>query len=245
MTLEAYQAILCDLDGCLISGETVLPGAAEFVAAYRDRIWIVSNNSTDTPHSLSARLHRLGLEISPDRIFLAGMAAIEHVAQKFAGRSVAIFGTAHLQEAAIDAGLRFDPIAPDVVILARDIAFDYHALTKLISYVRSGAELVVTNTDNWHPGPDGAPVPETGALLAAIVACLPDVAFTTVGKPQGILITQTLSAASCTAAETAFIGDNPRTDGEGAKALGIAFFQVGPHQTHLSDLLPGVLGPTV
>ena len=29
--LARYRAILCDLDGCLVSGETVLPGAQAFI----------------------------------------------------------------------------------------------------------------------------------------------------------------------------------------------------------------------
>ena len=56
--LARYRAILCDLDGCLVSGETVLPGAQAFIEGAGARLMVLSNNSTDTAMSLSARLAR-------------------------------------------------------------------------------------------------------------------------------------------------------------------------------------------
>ncbi len=70
--LARYRAILCDLDGCLVSGETVLPGAQAFVEGAGARLMVLSNNSTDTGASLSARLARGGLAVAPARIVLAG-----------------------------------------------------------------------------------------------------------------------------------------------------------------------------
>ena len=54
-------AILADLDGCLVSGDTVLPEVPDLFKRCGDRLWIVSNNSTDTAQTLSARLGGLGL----------------------------------------------------------------------------------------------------------------------------------------------------------------------------------------
>lgn len=56
MRLDDYDAILCDLDGCLISGDRVLPGAGALLDLAGDRLVILSNNSTDTPATLSLRL---------------------------------------------------------------------------------------------------------------------------------------------------------------------------------------------
>jgi len=49
MLLASYDGFLCDLDGCLISGSTVLPGAKALLDYAGDRLIIISNNSTDTP----------------------------------------------------------------------------------------------------------------------------------------------------------------------------------------------------
>src|SRR5262249_58472248 len=81
MWLDDFRSFLCDLDGCLIAGDTVLAGARELLARAGERLWIVSNNSTETPATLAARLERLGLPVRPDRILLAGATPIENFAQ--------------------------------------------------------------------------------------------------------------------------------------------------------------------
>ena len=82
MWLDRFDTILCDLDGCLISGDVVLPGAAEFVAWAGERLVVLSNNSTDTPETLSTRLGTLGLKIPAERIVLAGTAALDHLTDR-------------------------------------------------------------------------------------------------------------------------------------------------------------------
>jgi ribonucleotide monophosphatase NagD (HAD superfamily) len=72
MWLDHYRGLLCDLDGCLVAGGRPLPGARALVAYARDRLIVVSNNSTDTPTTLAAKLARLNLPIAPERIVLAG-----------------------------------------------------------------------------------------------------------------------------------------------------------------------------
>ena len=56
--IDGCEAIFCDLDGCLVSGGHVYPNVREFVANHADRLWIVSNNSSDTAETLSSRINR-------------------------------------------------------------------------------------------------------------------------------------------------------------------------------------------
>src|SRR5690606_29414197 len=66
-------AVLSDLDGCLISGDTVLPGAQTLFERAADRLWVVSNISSDTSMTLSKKLSgMLGMPVAADRILLAG-----------------------------------------------------------------------------------------------------------------------------------------------------------------------------
>jgi ribonucleotide monophosphatase NagD (HAD superfamily) len=76
MWLDHYRGLLCDLDGCLVAGGRPLPGARALVAYARDRLIVVSNNSTDTPTTLAAKLARLNLPIAPERIVLDEILAI-------------------------------------------------------------------------------------------------------------------------------------------------------------------------
>ena len=70
-------------------------------------------------------------------------------------------------------------------------------------------------------------VPETGALLAAVLECLPGLAFEVVGKPEPGLFRVALERLGVGSGEAVLIGDNPDTDGAGAKAAGVDFIQIG------------------
>ncbi len=182
--LARYKAILCDLDGCLVSGETVLPGAQAFVEGAGARLMVLSNNSTDTGASLSARLARGGLAVAPERIVLAGVAAIELVAGRAPGARVFVCGSGATVGYAAECGLQPDENAPEYVVLTRDTGFTYGRLQAVLGYLTRGARLVVANADSTHPGADGVPVPETGALLAAVLECLPGQGFEVIGTPS-------------------------------------------------------------
>lgn len=224
------RAILCDLDGCLISGDRVLPGAVAFVARHAARLWIVSNNSTDTAETLSARLAGLGLAVEPGRILLAGEAALERIAAERPGARVAFFAAASLRARGRALGISEagEAGAPEAILLARDTGFDYEALRRLAVLAGAGVPLYVANPDAAHPGPDGGPVPETGALLAALCAVVPGLAFEMVGKPAPFLFDLALARAGVAAEEAVLVGDNPETDGAGAARAGIAFLRVPP-----------------
>ncbi|MBT9373029.1 HAD family hydrolase [Rhizobium sp. CSW-27] len=225
--LDRYKAVLCDLDGCLISGNMVLPGARELVARFGDRLIAVSNNSTDTPITLSHRLAELGLSISAGRIVLAGSTAIDILAREFSGARVAIFGSPAIRSYAEASGLVLADMDAELVLLTRDVGFSYEGLTQISNMVRSGASLFVANLDGTHPAQDGGVVPETGALLAAVATCLPNLRYRSIGKPDEVMFKLALELSGATAQEAVFIGDNPDTDGEGARRMNIAFAHIG------------------
>lgn len=227
LALDRYEAILCDIDGCLLAGERVLPGARELVSRFGARLVAVSNNSTDTPQTLGAHLARLGLPIPPERIVLAGATAVDQIAAHAPGARVTLCGSAQLAAYARGQGLVLVERDPDMVLLTRDIAFSYARLEHVVGLLRAGARLVVANIDATHPSAEGGLVPETGALLAAIITCLPGLRYQVIGKPEAALFDIALRKTGSRADRSILIGDNPATDGEGARRLGIAFAAIG------------------
>lgn len=224
-----WQAILCDLDGCLISGGMALPGVPAFCHLMGKRLWIVSNNSTDSPASLGARLRDLGLQVADERLILAGAEAVRALSQRSPETPVALFASQSLVAYAERLGLEISEQEPGTVLLCRDVSFDYAALQRILSLLEAGAELVVANPDVSHPSLTGPPVPETGALLAAIRSIRPRQRFQVIGKPEPHLFTIAMERAGTTADRSVMIGDSVTTDGAGAYALGIHFLQVVPN----------------
>lgn len=216
-------AVLADLDGCLISGDTVLPSVPELFARCGDRLWIVSNNSTDTAETMARRLAGLGLGIAPARILLAGEETLRRVAQGQPGARVALYASPVLRRLAAGLGLVEDPVTPDLTILARDPAFSFTDLTQVMLHAARGVPVLATNPDPSHPDAEGFPVPETGALMAALRAALPGLAIPTLGKPAPDLVRLALARAGVAAAAAVFLGDTPETDGIAAGRAGIDF----------------------
>lgn len=235
MRLDDYDAILCDLDGCLISGTRVLPGAQALIARAGARLIILSNNSTDTPASLSQRLAAMGLEAPAERIVLAGTAALDHLAQEGKVR-LCLYGSAALTAHARGLGLTLDRERPSHVLLTRDEDFAYGDLKACVGFLRGGARLLVANPDESHPGPQGEPVPETGSLLAAILSVLPGLEYTVIGKPEAGLYRHAMARLPAGARRLLAIGDNPATDGVGAERLGLDYVLIGPLSDRYRDL---------
>ena len=214
---------MADLDGCLIAGGQLLPHAVDLFTRCGDRLWIVSNNSSDTAYTLSARLARMGFPLRASHIVLAGEETIRRVAQDRPGQRIAVHAAEPLCALARQLGLLTDHTAPDAAILARDPAFSFAGLTRLAAQVARGLPLVATNPDLNHPDPEGHPVPETGALLAALAAVVPGLTIPTIGKPQPDLLQLALARAGVAPSDAVFIGDTPETDGVAAHAAGVQF----------------------
>lgn len=224
--LAGTLAILSDLDGCLISGTAVLPGAARLVDEHGARLWIVSNNSEDTSRSLVARLAALGLGVPPGRIFLAGEQTIRVIARQAPGARIALFAGPRIRQLARRLGLRLDRENPDMAVLARSPGFTFGDLRHLVALAHRGVPVWRTNPDTSHPSADGTPLPETGALWAALEAAVPVQPSGELGKPAAELVVAALAAAGVAAEDAVFLGDTLATDGAAARAAGVRFVQV-------------------
>ncbi|KJS15095.1 MAG: hypothetical protein VR78_09125 [Hoeflea sp. BRH_c9] len=235
--LAGCAAVLSDLDGCLVSGETVLGAVPELFERFGNVLWIVSNNSTDTAISLSARLAGMGLTIAPGRIFLAGEQTLRRIAAEQPGARIALYAAPPLQNLARELGLIADRKHPEVAVLARDPDFAFRDLRELTAHLHRGLPIWVTNGDASHPGPDGTPEPETGALLAALTAAVPGIVCRQLGKPEPYLLDLALTAAGVRPDQAIFLGDTEGTDGGAADASGMPFVLIARPQPVLRHAL--------
>jgi HAD superfamily hydrolase (TIGR01450 family) len=232
--LDSARLVLIDLDGCLAFGNRPHPAAPAFLARHDGRCAILSNNSTETPDGLARILAGHGLVVDPGRIVLAGSLTVDMLATTHAGTRVSLLASAELRAYARAVGLRLTWRQAETVVLARDTSLTYTRFRHAVASLSRGAACIVANPDLTHPGPGQVPVPETGALLAMLRACIPDLTFTVVGKPSRLMFEAALARFGTDAASTVMIGDNPDTDGVGARAAGITPILVGPGQLHTS-----------
>ncbi len=228
LNLDDYAAYLFDLDGTLWTGSELYDGAFDLMQCLAEagkRSVIVSNNSVLTGDRARAVLAERGLAGEPLAVTVVDVAG-EYVGRLLgadAGR-VRVAGAPLLAERCRAAGLETvdlgEPEQADVVLLGLHDSFAYQSLERLAACVEKGERLVVTNEDPWHPGPNGARVPETGALLAGVRAVYP-CDYLTVGKPEPLLFDRALELAGVAASEALMVGDSLYTDVAGARRAGI------------------------
>lgn len=223
---DGIRGWLIDLDGTLVCGGRPMPGAPAFLEACGDRFVVVSNDAEHTPAELARELRRIGLDIPADRIVLAGAFALDDIALRRPGVRVLMLASRSLVRHARERGLRPVQQLPDIVFLGRDRQFSHAKLMLAANAARAGAELVVANPDLVHPGPGGTVVPETGALLTALLACTGPVAYRLIGKPEPTLFAAGLALLGLPKQTVAMLGDNPRTDGEGARRFGLRYVEI-------------------
>jgi ribonucleotide monophosphatase NagD (HAD superfamily) len=107
----------------------------------------------------------------------------------------------------------------------------------VVRQIERGADFIVSNVDISHPGSDGERVLETGVLLAAVKACLPGIKYKAIGKPSPLLYQAAMRRISAGRDELLAIGDNPATDREGARRMGVVCVLVGSDPgAHFQDL---------
>lgn len=238
-TLSQAQAILLDWDGCLAFANRPHAAALQFMRQYNQRVVIVSNNSTLLPGDISEILARSGVDLDEGRILLAGAEALRLVSSAGPGPTM-VLGPPRMKALAHRLGIELVRDRAEIIILLRDTHFSYSKLERTVKALVSGARLVVANPDLSHPGSEGEPIPETGALLAAIAACvdLSTIDMTVIGKPNQHLFLRACETLGATPERSVMIGDNPATDIAGAERLGMASILVEPgSEVCLSDLI--------
>lgn len=226
LTLAGAKGILLDWDGCVAVGNRVFPEARRLLDRAADRVAILSNNSTHLPEDIAVLLAREGVAIPPERIVLAGAETIRWAARQGAPR-VLLLASPRIRAFARFQGLMLVRDSPDMVIVMRDARFTYGKLERAVAALSGGARLVAANADRTHPGPGLRLIPETGALLAALSTCVPDVEAVTIGKPGPLLFEKACAALRTAPGDAVMVGDNPETDGAGAKAIGMRSIIIG------------------
>ncbi|MBA3067758.1 MAG: HAD family hydrolase [Hyphomonas sp.] len=223
------RGFLMDWDGCCAVDNQLVPSAVRFLKANQARAVIVSNNSSNTVEDFLRILSKAGIEMRAEQIVLAGVEALNRAAE-IGSPFTWVLSDPRMRFLARRLGLCIESDSPDLIVLLRDTRFTYPRLEKIINALAGGAKLIVSNPDITHPGRAGRIRPETGALLAAIRACvdLPESRLEIVGKPNSRLFQKGCSVLGQEPASLVMIGDNQATDIAGAEALGMNALLVAP-----------------
>lgn len=240
--VDAYDAVLLDLDGVLFRGDEPIAGAASTVEALRDRgkhLVFLTNNSARTPEQVAEKLGTLGIQAAPAEVVTSAGATAELMAREADGRqqTAYVIGRDGVRTALRAAGfeiLEGDPPAAGFVVVGWDGDVTYDDLRRATVLVRGGARLVATNADASYPAPGGELWPGAGAILAAVETAS-GAAATVVGKPHLPLFEAAVARAGTR--NVLMVGDRIETDVAGAAAAGLDACLVLSGASRPADLL--------
>ena len=211
--MDGIKYYLIDMDGVILRGASLIPGAAEFVQRLRVQelpFLILTNNSRYIPRDLQVRLSYLGLEVPAKAIFTSALATAQFLhEQRPGGRAYAV-GESGLTTALHEAGYILTDQEPEYVVLGETTAYSFERITRAIRFVSDGARFIATNPDVVGPG-EGGIVPATGAV-AALISAATGIKPYFIGKPNPLMMRTALHALDAHSEDSVMIGDRMDTD---------------------------------
>ena len=207
------KGFISDMDGVIYHGNRILDGVADFVKWLQDNdkeFVFLTNSSERTPHELSMKLARMGLDVDADHFYTSAMATAEFLSTQKPNCTAYVIGEAALTKALYDHKIYMNDVNPDYVVVGETRTYSFEKLEKAINLVRAGAKLIGTNPDITGPTEKGI-MPATGALIAPIEIATGKKAYF-VGKPNPLMLRHGLKKIGCHSEEIAFIGDRMDTD---------------------------------
>lgn len=213
MTEQPLKNYLIDMDGVLVSGSTLIPGADEFIERLKERkveFLVVTNNPIYTPGDLAHRLATTGLDIPAERIFTSAMATGRFLEAQKPGGTAFVIGESGLTTAVHSAGYVITDTDPDYVVLGETDTYNFRRITKAVRLIAAGARFIATNPDPSGPTEEGV-VPACGAMAALIEAASGKSPFF-MGKPNPLMMRTALNYLDVHSEDTVMIGDRMDTD---------------------------------
>ena len=205
---------LIDMDGVLVQGKTIIPGADQFINTLieqKRKFLLLTNNPVYTPRDLAHRLQETGLEIKEKQIFTSALATAAFLQRQRPDGKAYVLGETGLTQAIHDIGYIITDMKPDYVVLGETHAYNFEMIKKAIRLIHDhGARFIATNPDPSGPS-EGGLVPACGAM-AALIEKASGVAPFYVGKPNALMMRTALNHLNVHSENTIMVGDRMDTD---------------------------------
>jgi NagD protein len=211
--MQPPKNYLIDMDGVLVSGRTIIPGADRFLEKLKVReakYLVLTNNPIYTPGDLAHRLQTTGLDIPAEHIFTSAMATARFLQSQKPNGAAFVIGESGLTEAIHSVGYIITDHDPDYVVLGETNSYVLELITCAIRLVANGAHFIATNPDPSGPSEEGL-VPACGAM-AALIERATGISPFFVGKPNPLMMRTAIKYLGVHSEDTVIIGDRMDTD---------------------------------
>lgn len=207
------KAFICDMDGVIYHGNTLLPGVKEFVSWLQEnnkKYLFLTNSSERAPKELSQKLLRLGIEVDTDCFYTSALATAAFLAGQSPNCSAYVIGEPGLINALYDVGITMNNVNPDYVVVGETRGLNYEMIENAVFFVNAGARLIGCNSDVTGPNERGI-VPACRALISPIEMSTGVSAYF-IGKPNPLMMRNALKKLGADPKDTVIVGDRMDTD---------------------------------
>jgi HAD superfamily hydrolase (TIGR01450 family) len=232
--LRALRGFVFDLDGCVWTGDVLVPGAGEVLTLLREqgrRVSFLTNNSAARAAGIQAKLERLGVQAAKDEVLTPLEILSEVIGARWGPSRVLGIGGEELAGALGEGGHELVPVdryrEAQVVVVGRDAGFSYDRLTAAARAIAAGAHFITPNLDPRLPLEGGDFLPGCGAVVESVAAAA-GVRPLVIGKPEPPLFELALSRMGMTADAAAMVGDSVDSDIRGARRVGMTAILFAP-----------------
>lgn len=239
------KGYLIDMDGVIYHGSTLIPGAADFIRHLQQSgtpFLFLTNNSERSGKDLATKLGALGLKVSWKNFYTAAHCTADFLVRQKPNASAFVIGEGGLIVALQEAGIAFDSINPDYVIVGEGRLLNFEVLEKAMRFIDKGSRLIATNPDTWCPT-DHGPRPGTGAVAALLESASGQRAYY-LGKPNPFMFVMARKRLGLRTGQTIMIGDTMETDIRGAAELELQAYLVLTGSTRREDVAQYPYQPT-
>ncbi len=213
LLINMKKNFLIDMDGVLIQGSNMIPGADLFIDTLKNqgrKFVLLTNNPMYVPRDLSHRLEVTGLSIPESQIFTSAMATAIFLQKQNPNGKAFVIGESGLTSAIHSIGYIMTDTDPDYVILGETLSYSIDQITKAIRLIINGAKFIATNPDPLGPSETGI-TPACGAMAALIKEATGVEPFF-IGKPNPLMIRTALNYLGIHSEDTIMLGDRMDTD---------------------------------
>lgn len=223
--LRKKDLFLFDLDGVFYAGKENREkiGGTRVIEALHvsgKKLFVLTNNSTDSVETIHARLTEFNIPVERDEILTSALLTAEYLSKKHGRVSYFLVGEAGLESEMRRCGhTRTEGEEAQFVVVGLDRRLTYDKLDQAARLVRNGASIVATHSARLYMCNHG-PAIATGPIVRALEYATQKKA-TLIGKPSPLMFRIALERAGCKRMQAVMIGDQVDTDLEGASSAGI------------------------
>lgn len=213
---------IIDLDGTVYEGETIVPGADDFIRYLNEKdieYVFLTNCPSKSSSQINEKLSRIGICGNRGKIYTSGHVSAYVLSRIFKICSAYVIGTDALKEEVLKRDIKISRSSPDAVLVGYDTDISYGKLSTATHLVNLGAKLFATNIDNVIPFGNKL-IPHTGTFAKALEYSTGE-NCTYIGKPEKYMMDYVLEKHGWNKEDCFMLGDRVDTDVAFAKNCNI------------------------